>query len=437
MRIAEVPTLAAAVTLAATAHLAHADPPAGVTIYDVGITAHDPLGYSDWNTALTMDGDGNAYVAFVDADRKNTVAKVTPAGTITSQIIDTGNNANDPGHNTPSIVIDGDGILHVAYDMHNDNMTLRRSPAAHSVTGTWTDEGGTGSPWGSSVFTYPATSAAPNGDAYLAIRNGGHGGAANLFHYDDSTNTWADRGKFAEESGFTAYLPAPYVDPSGKVHLSVHWREGGAGTERQLGTYAMYDPADDTYYKADGTAYTAAITTATADLYQPSEADWGNPGISDTSLTVTDQDRPILAYNFFRNGQSDERVVRIARWDGTQWLHTDLAGPATGITLGDPVIVNRGGDIHVFYRDETGKLLLQTSEDHGASFADAITLTDHEVRAPHLHMGHLADVEQEAIFFIDPTDGDKTKVMFVNYDQVPEPAAAALLGIATPLLVCR
>ena len=213
-------------------------PVAGVTVVDIGVDTHSPLidlqfplpGTSDWNTSLTLDASGNAYAVFVDSNMKNTVAKVTPGGVVTTQIIDTTDNDPD-GHNTPSIAIDGDGFLHVAYNMHGakfrPGMNMRKSPTANSVAGVWTDEGDQmpGS------FTYPAMSTAPNGDVYLAIRNGTTGDPrpANLFHYDTSAGAWNDRGDFAQESGYTAYLPAPYVASDGKVHLVWHWAARRAG----------------------------------------------------------------------------------------------------------------------------------------------------------------------------------------------------------------
>ena len=400
---------------------------AGVTVVDIGVDAYTypngrTQGYSDWNTSLTLDASGNAYAVFVDSNRKNTVAKVTPGGVVTTQIIDTANNNLDLGHNTPSIAIDGDGFLHVAYNMHNHNMRLRKSPAAYSVSGTWVDEGGTGSPWGAGGrFTYPAMSTAPNGDVYMSIRNRESGGPVQLFHYDNTAESWSSIAKFADEDGYTAYLPAPYVDESGKVHLSWHWQQGGPGAERQRGSYAVYDPIDDSFSKADGTAYIIPITTTTADLYQPSEAAWGVKQIADHSLTVNALGQPIIAYNFYREGDVDQRVLRLSRWDGSAWQRTDLEGPVTGTTLGDPVIVNRNGTLHIYYNDADGKLTLRSSADNGLTFGDAITLTDHAVKAAHVLIGGTSiGSNQEAIFFLDTSDNYAAKVMFVDYAQVAD-----------------
>ncbi len=417
-----------------------AAPVAGVTVVDIGVDTHSPLidlqfplpGTSDWNTSLTLDASGNAYAVFVDSNMKNTVAKVTPGGVVTTQIIDTTDNDPD-GHNTPSIAIDGDGFLHVAYNMHGSKfrpgMNMRKSPTANSVAGVWTDENdktdeddplfGT--------FTYPAMSTAPNGDVYLAIRNGTTGDPrpANLFHYDTSAGAWNDRGDFAQESGYTAYLPAPYVASDGKVHLVWHWAEGGPKGIRHLGSYAVYDPIADTFSKADGTPYstitTTPITTTTADAYQPREANWNQPGISDHSVTVNALGQPIIAYNFFREGDNDQRVLRLARWDGSAWQRTDLEGPETGSTLGDPVIVNRNGSLHIYYSDADRKLTLRSSADNGLTFGDAITLTADAVRAAHVLIGGTSiGTNQEAIFFLDPSDNYAAKVMFVDYAQVAD-----------------
>ena len=349
---------------------------------------------------------------------------------VTTQIIDTTNNDDDP-HNTPSIAIDGDGFLHVAYNMHHDPMRMRKSPTAYSVAGVWTDEGG--SMLGD--FTYPAMSTAPNGDVYMTVRNGSSNnsgttttgwGAANLFHYDTSEATWNDRGDFAQEVDYTAYLPAPYVALDGNVHLEWHWdKKGPSQGNRQLGSYAVYDPIDQSFSKADGTEYTIPITTTTSDFYQPSETAWGGKGISDTSITVNALGQPILAYNFFRVGDIDQRVIRVARWDGSAWQHQDLDGPVTGTTIGDPVIVNRDGTLHIYYKDAESKMTLRSSVDNGLTFGDAITLTANAVTAPHLLIGGTSiDDNQEAIFFMD--ENYATKMMFVDYAQVADADADGL-----------
>lgn len=424
---------------------------AGVTIVNIGIDGSSEVrGTSDWNTSLTLDADGNAYGVFVDKNMKNTVVKVTPGGAVTSQIIDTTSNEYD-AHNTPSIVIDGDGFLHVAYNMHNHNMKLVKSPAANTVTGGWVAEGGTGTPWDSGRYTYPAMSTAPNGDAYMTIRNrdwdilapdGSSGGPVQLFHYDNTTKQWSSIAQFAQEDGYTGYLPAPYVDTTGKVHLLWHWALGGPTGIRHLGSYAVYDPNTGKFYKADGTEYVGAetgtpITTVTADAYQPREADWDQPGISDHSVTVNALGQPIVAYNFFREGDADQRVIRLARWDGTEWVHTDLEGPVTGTTIGDPALVNRDGDLHLYFKDAEGKLTLRSSFDDGVTFGDAITLTDHAVAAAHILIGTDIGDNQEAIFFMDPNDQYAANMMFVDYSQVPEPATMSLLVIGGLALLAR
>ncbi len=399
---------------------------AGVTLVDIGVDGNSSVrGTSDWNTSLTLDADGNAYAVFIDENMKNTVVKVTPGGVVTTQIIDTTDNEDD-AHNTPSIAIDGDGFIHVAYNMHNHNMRLRKSPAANTVSGTWVDEGGTGSPWDLGRFTYPAMSTAPNGDVYMTIRNREDGvwtGAPDqLFHYDNTINSWSSIAKFADEDGWTAYLPAPFVDENGKVHLVWHWRLGGAGVPRHRGSYAVYDPGDDKFYEADGTEYTIPITHTTSDLYQPMEAaDELDPGISDHSVTVNALGQPIIAYNFFRGGSNDQRVVRLARWDGSAWQHTDLAGPETGTTLGDPALVNRDGTLHIYYKDADGKPTLRSSTDNGLTFGDAITLTGNAVSAAHVHIGTSIGSNKEAIFCMDPSDNYAAQVMFVDYAQVGGP----------------
>jgi hypothetical protein len=342
-------------------------------------------------------------------------ARIDSQNRVTSGVVDTGVE-DDPGHNTPSVAVDGDGFIHVWYDMHNDQMKIKKSAEPRRVDAGWLHESG---PW-SGEYTYPAATVASNGDVYFAARRTSNW-ACQLFHYDRSEKNWRLVADFAQASGFTCYLPRPYGGSDGKVHLSFQWRKGKPGANRHLGSYAVYDPGEDTFKRADGTPYHLPISPLTADAYQPLEAYWENRyGISTHGLAENDQGQPLIVYNFFRRGRPDQRVVRLARWSGSGWVTTDLAGPVSGTTLGDADIVNRHGRINVFYNDSSGRLARMQSVDGGVSFTPDMILTREQVSAPWVHTGSQKGIDEEPVL-ICSTGGNATcKVLFVPHRLHPK-----------------
>lgn len=382
---------------------------------DLGIPIHERTDLSDWNTAVSIDGQGNTYVVFNDERLRVIGVKIDSQNRVTSGIVDIGV-ADDPGHNTPSVAVDGDGFIHIWYDMHNDQMKIKKSAEPRRVDAGWLHESG---PW-SGRYTYPAATVASNGDVYFTARRK-KGWTCQLFHYDRSEKNWRLVADFAQAFGFTCYLPRPYGASDGKVHLSFQWRKGKPGANRHLGSYAVYDPAEDTFKRADGTPYYLPISPRTADAYQPLEANWENQyGISAHGLTVNDQDQPLIVYNYFRAGHPDQRVVRLARWSGTGWVRTDLAGPESDTTLGDADIVNRHGRINVFYNDPNGRLAWKQSVDGGVSFTPDVILTDGEVSSPWVHIGSQNSIGEEPVLICSSGGNTTCEILFVPHSFHPK-----------------
>ena len=75
--------------------------------------------------------------------------------------------ADDAGHNTPSIAVDGDGFVHVFTSMHNEQWKYFRSSAAYSSTLV---DRSSEMPDQTAIFTYPMVKRGNNGDLWLIIR---------------------------------------------------------------------------------------------------------------------------------------------------------------------------------------------------------------------------------------------------------------------------
>lgn len=159
----------------------------------------------------------------------------------------TNGKGSSDAHNVISFGIAGDGSIHMAWDMHNNNLRYRRTAAGLATTG---------SGWGSSMFqaeqaflmpgestvtsvTYPNFVAKPNGGLLLAIRRGGSGNGDNwLYDYDDGV--WHDGRMVISRTGtFTdvfnpasgpstsrnAYWNGYDYGPDGTLYNTWTWRE--------------------------------------------------------------------------------------------------------------------------------------------------------------------------------------------------------------------
>ncbi|KXL47143.1 hypothetical protein M433DRAFT_152978 [Acidomyces richmondensis BFW] len=143
------------------------------------------------------------------------------------------------GHNTISIGISGDGIIHMAYDLHNMNLNYRKSvspvalkPEQHPWTSDiFTPNLNKLSQWDSSLFnmmTYPRFLRLENGDLLFEFRRGRSGlGDDYLWRYHVATAEWlpvgTEFGLYLKGIGNNAYING--IDYyQGKIYVSWTYR---------------------------------------------------------------------------------------------------------------------------------------------------------------------------------------------------------------------
>jgi len=143
------------------------------------------------------------------------------------------------GHNTISIGISGDGIIHMAYDLHNMDMNYRKSVspvALEAEKHPWTSDIFTPnlkslSQWDSSLFnkmTYPRFLRLEGGDLLFEFRRGRSGlGDDYLWRYHIATAQWlpvgTEFGLYLKGIGNNAYING--IDcHRGKIYVSWTYR---------------------------------------------------------------------------------------------------------------------------------------------------------------------------------------------------------------------
>lgn len=237
-------------------------------------------------------------------------------------------NVND-AHNCISLMVDGDGYLHLSWDHHNNALRYCRSKAPGSLDVTekmrMTSETETS-------VTYPEFYKLANGNLLFFYRDG-RSGQGNLVinRYDLSTKTWTNVHKnlINGEGQRNAYWQA-CVDVKGTIHISWVWRESPDVASNHDMAYARSMDGGVTWQNSKGEAYQLPITAATAEyacrIPQQSEL------MNQTSMYADEQGRPYIA-TYWREQDSKIPQYHLVYLDNRGWQVRNLAFRTTPFSL--------------------------------------------------------------------------------------------------------
>ncbi|KAG9252513.1 uncharacterized protein F5Z01DRAFT_232295 [Emericellopsis atlantica] len=179
--------------------------------------------------------------------------------------------ADDAGHNTPSIAVDGDGFVHVFTSMHNEQWKYFRSSAAYSSTLV---DRSSEMPDQTTIFTYPMVKRGNNGNLWLIIRGQASGDSSAkggyFYRYSTSSKQWTRVSIWAYNTGYSVYPDDIQFSSDGDVHLQWEWSKYPASAVRHEGSYLRYRPSTNTYRTITGATVSLPVTQSTPDLvFQP------------------------------------------------------------------------------------------------------------------------------------------------------------------------
>jgi hypothetical protein len=238
-----------------------------------------------------------------------------------------GNTAD--AHNSISMVTDGAGYLHVAWDHHNSRLRYCRStrPGALELT---TEMPMTGIE--ELRVTYPEFHKLPNGDLLFLYRNG-ESGKGNLVmnRYNVKQKKWesVQHDLIDGEGARNAYWQA-FVDGKGTVHISWVWRESADVASNHDLCYARSEDGGKTWSNSSGKNYQLPITASTAEyackIPQRSEL------INQTSMTTDAKGNPYIA-SYWREATSDVPQYHIVYLTNEGWKTMELNFRKTPFSL--------------------------------------------------------------------------------------------------------
>jgi len=232
-------------------------------------------------------------------------------------------------HNTASIVVDGDGYLHVAWDHHASPLHYARAVAPGSL-----ELGPKGRMTGrqEGSVTYPSFFRLPGGDLLFLYRDGRSGrGNVVLNRYDTKARTWRQvhANLVDGEDARSAYLGAA-LDARGTLHLAWNWRDTpDVATNHDL-CYARSADGGATWTTSGGTPLRLPITAATAEYaaHIPRDRNLMNP----PSITADADGRPYITTYWSAPG-SNVPQFHLVRHHGRRWQVTPVGRRTTPFSL--------------------------------------------------------------------------------------------------------
>lgn len=232
-------------------------------------------------------------------------------------------------HNTISIMVDGKGYLHMAWDHHNTKLNYVRSkwPGSLELTEpmemTGEDE---------NSVTYPEFYRMPDGDLIFLYRDG-ESGNGNLImnRYDVKSKTWrrVQSNLIDGQKERNAYWQA-YVSTRGTIHLSWVWRETPDVASNHDICYARSRDGGVTWEKTTGQRYRLPITAKSAEY--AIRIPQGSDLINQTSMSATDDDYPAIVTYWKDSTEFGPQIKFGFHYQG-KWQWSRVSRRAQGFSL--------------------------------------------------------------------------------------------------------
>lgn len=277
--------------------------------------------------ALTSN-DTVQFVSYYDAGGYVVVGKRKLADTVwqLTRTPLTGN-IND-AHNSISIMLDGDGYLHLAWSHHNTPLQYVRSK--EPLTANFGDKIiMTGSE--EKKITYPEFYRLPGGDLLFFYRDGGSGnGNLVINKYSIKEKKWRrlHSNLIDGEGKRNAYWQA-CVDAKGYLHISWVWRESPDVASNHDMCYAVSKDGGVSWQKSGGEKYNLPVNAATAEVV------WTIPQhselINQTSMCTDENGHPYIAS--YWTGKKGVPQYQILFHNGKAWEKRDPGFRKTGFSL--------------------------------------------------------------------------------------------------------
>lgn len=269
--------------------------------------------------SLVTHGD-TQFIAFYNQQAKVVLGK-RKLGSRQWQLKETAfsGNARD-AHNTISIMTDGDGYVHLAWDHHNNhlNYSISEKPLSLEMTPKKIMTGKN-----ESSVSYPEFYKVQGGNLVFLYRDGGSGkGNLVVNKYSLQTKQWSQLSDnlIDGEGKRNAYWQA-YVDAQNVFHISWVWRETPDVASNHDLCYAKSKDGGLTWEKSTDEKYTLPITASSAEYVCtiPPNSEL----INQTSMSADQDGNPVIA-SYWKTKGSAAPQYHLVYKKKAKWKVQDL-----------------------------------------------------------------------------------------------------------------
>lgn len=310
------------------------------------------------------------YVNFYDKDAQLIVAKKEHSSS-EWEIFNTGYTARaSDAHNTTSLVVDGDGYIHVTWGHHNTPLSYIRSVSPETLEfGPKTSMDGERE----SRVSYPHFFSLSDGDLLFLYRDGQSGnGNIVLKRYSLAAKNWSivSENLIDGEGQRSAYFNAT-VDSSDTLHLAWNWRESPDVASNHDLCYARSRDGGKTWTDALDAPQSLPFNQANAPyaLRIPQNSNLMNP----PAIAADEAGTPAIA-NYWNAEGSAITQYHLVYFQNGSWRQSQVTKRTTAFDLSGTntkrpplsrsILLSRGSDtFHLIYRDDErgGRPILSSS----------------------------------------------------------------------------
>lgn len=275
-------------------------PGVSVTDVDSGWAGNSVNAVVFRKNSLVTFGD-TQFIAFYNQQAKVVLGK-RRLGSRQWQLKETAFSGNiKDAHNTISIMADGDGFVHLAWDHHDNqlNYSISETPLSLEMTPKKTMTGKN-----ENSVSYPEFYKVQGGDLIFLYRDGGSGkGNLIVNRYSVKTRQWVQLSDnlIDGEGKRNAYWQA-YVDAKNVFHISWVWRETPDVASNHDLCYARSEDGGLTWKKSTGEKYKLPMNALSAEYVCniPPNSEL----INQTSMSADQYGNPVIASYWKAKGSS-------------------------------------------------------------------------------------------------------------------------------------
>lgn len=307
------------------------------------------------------------YTAYYDSTGRVVLAK-RKTGSSSWEVKQTRYTGNiKDAHNSISIILDGNGYLHMSWDHHNNKLNYCRSTEPGSLE--LTDKMPMLNNNESSV-SYPEFYKLPGGDLLFFYRDGGSGrGNLILNRYYTAKGKWERiHNNLIDGEGQRSPYWQACIDNKGVFHISWVWRETPDVASNHDLCYARSADGGRTWKKSDGEVQPVPMNAANAQtivvISQNSDL------INSTSMVTDSKGQPYIA-TYWRPSGSASPQYHLVFLEGKKWQVRQVSqrseafslsgGGTKRIPISRPQVLANGKKVYIVFRDaERGNRLSVT-----------------------------------------------------------------------------